>query len=66
MDNQRGVCEMINFIICLLFGHKKYVPKSIGKYFITITDSLGDKIVEVCLCKRCKLVYWEESNENML
>jgi len=50
---------MWNRIMCMLFGHKKYLPKSLGNQFILVSDALNQPLLEVCLCERCGLVYWE-------
>jgi hypothetical protein len=33
-----------------------------GNHFIELFDDRGDKIVEIHLCKKCHVVYWEGIN----
>lgn len=50
----------MKFIICLLFGHKRYRPKVFNNYsFITIRDSIGEDLYHINICERCGLVFSE-------
>lgn len=40
--------ETMKFIICLLFGHKRYRPKVFNNHsFITIRDSIGEDLYHI-------------------
>jgi len=51
---------MLNFIICLIKGHKRYSPQALkGVALMEIKDALAQSLVKVHVCQRCKAVYAE-------
>ena len=49
-------------ILCCLFGHKKLeldIFKKEPLILIGVKDILGCDLLNVYLCERCKLLYWE-------
>lgn len=49
---------IMNKILCLIKGHKRYAPKVLnGNHIILLRDSLGESLVSIDVCKRCGAVY---------
>ena len=47
-------------MLCSVFGHKPLLLDALGKGpLITIHDRPGKDLVDVHMCTRCKLLYWE-------
>ena len=52
----------MRFMLCLIFGHKKWVPldKAAGAWFMKWEADNGLVAAKGHLCPRCKLWWWEE------
>jgi hypothetical protein len=50
----------VKFLICMIFGHTEWRPEALRDFsFIEVTDKEAKEQWEVCLCRRCKLLYWK-------
>jgi hypothetical protein len=51
---------MIQFLICLAIGHKKYTPHCVISNkgdFIRMEDALGHTLIAINVCERCGKLY---------
>lgn len=49
----------MRLLICLIFGHTEWRPNQLLDFhFIGPTDPTHGEQWEVCMCGRCKLLFW--------